>query len=153
MAAKRLVQRSPKGEDRDFKAHKGQGPGCVSRQGREGRQGGWKITALSPYPLCALCALCVRTFRQAFLPPFSRPCSRGLAEFAGHTTHSNKPARRSFFKALGRCFLVSSCCQIRTTVQPFCRRRRFCLRSRFWFPSILASHHSRRVAGIFARVG
>jgi hypothetical protein len=37
---------------------------------------------------------------------------------------------------------------MRTTVHPFLRRSRFCLRSRRLFVSILAFHHSRRVAGI-----
>jgi len=76
-----------------------------------------------------------------------------IPHFTFHISHSCPGHASSLRSAWWRCFRSNSCCQMRTTFHPFFRRSRFCFRSRFLFPSIFASHHSRRVAGIFARVG
>lgn len=61
-----------------------------------------------------------------------------------------KPALANFRKAAA---VLSSNCQIRTTVQPYWRRSRFWRRSRARLPSIFFRHQAVRVLGIHARVG
>jgi len=87
------------------------------------------------------------------LPSAGCPASARWHVFSFPHIPTFNPGARSLRMALARCLGVSSCCQMRMTVQQWARRSRFCDRSRFLLPSILASHHARRVAGIFARVG
>lgn len=69
---------------------------------------------------------------------------------SGMEVETAKPALASFRKAAG---VLSSNCQMRTTVQPCLRRTRFCRRSRALLPSIFFRHQTVRVLGIRALVG